>query len=117
VPAVGQGALAVEVRRDDAFAKCVVAAADDPVARAEAEAELALARALEVGCREPAGALARVQGNALGITAALCTPDGRVVLRAEARGGAADPEAVGRAAASDLLRQGGRSLVRRAVAQ
>ncbi len=116
IPAVGQGALAVEVRADDAFAREVVAAANDAAARAEVEAELALARALGVGCNLPAGALARVDGPALRLNALIATPDGRRVIRASAAGRAADAGAVGRAAAAELLQKGAEDILRGAVA-
>jgi hydroxymethylbilane synthase len=116
VPAIGQGALAVEILSNDSFARDVVATVNDPASRAEAEAELTVARALGVGCNLPAGALGRANGAGLRLTALLATPDGRRVIRASATGSAADPEAVGRAAVSELLQKGAREILGEAVA-
>ncbi len=59
VPAVGQGALALECRADDPNTRRVVALVDDPVTRRETDAERALMRALGGSCTVPLGALAR----------------------------------------------------------
>ena len=116
VPAIGQGALAVEIRADDSLARDVVETVNDASSRAEAQAELTVARALGVGCNLPAGALGRADGANLRLTALLATPDGRRVIRASATGGTADPEAVGRAAVAELLQKGAREILGEAVA-
>ncbi|QBE48580.1 hydroxymethylbilane synthase [Leucobacter triazinivorans] len=81
VPAApGQGALAIEVRADDAarapYAEAL-AALDDPQARAGALAERAVLATLEAGCAAPIGATARVEG------AGGAAGDARLSLRAE----------------------------------
>ena len=70
VPAPGQGALAIEVRADDAVARPFVARLDDAATRAAVEAERALLRASGGGCRAPLGALAEVDGAAITIRGA-----------------------------------------------
>ena len=70
LPAPGQGALAIEVRADDAVALPFVARLDDPATRAAVEAERALLRASGGGCRAPLGALAEVDGAAITIRGA-----------------------------------------------
>jgi hydroxymethylbilane synthase len=116
VPAIGQGALAVEIRADDSLARDVVETVNDRPSRAEAQAELTVAGGLGVGCNLPAGALGRANGADLHLTALLATPDGRRVIRASAAGGTADPEAVGRAAVAELLQKGAREILGEAVA-
>jgi len=59
VPAVGQGALALECRAEDAATRRVVALVDDPVTRRETDAERALMCSLGGSCTVPLGALAR----------------------------------------------------------
>ena len=72
LPAPGQGALALEVHRTLAGpARAVIGLLDDPIARAEAEAERAFLATLEAGCTAPVGVRARVlgrRGNALDLT-------------------------------------------------
>jgi len=108
LPQVGQGALAVECRDDDAVALAALAEIDDPAAHAEIAAERAFLAQLGGGCSLPCGALARRGSNGvLSIDALLASLDGRIVLRASATG--TDPEAVGAELARRLLDdEGGR---------
>jgi hydroxymethylbilane synthase len=69
VPAVGQGALAVETRAGDAEARALVATIDDAGSRACVEAERAFLAKLGAGCRMPVGAHATVDGGRLALTA------------------------------------------------
>jgi hydroxymethylbilane synthase len=72
LPAPGQGALALEVRRSlTGPARAAVLLLDDPVAHAEVRAERAFLATLEAGCTAPVGVRARVvgrRGNALDLT-------------------------------------------------
>ena len=63
-PAPGQGALAVQARRDDAAVLAVLRELDDPRVRRAVVAERALLRAVGGGCRAPTGALATPDGDA-----------------------------------------------------
>lgn len=108
LPQVGQGALAVEHRADDPRAAGMLADIDDPVAHRCLSAERAVLLGLGSGCAAPCGALATVgeePGAELFLTALVASGDGRVVVRAKARG--ADPEAVGRRAVRSLLDERG----------
>jgi len=89
-PAPGQGALAVQVRSDDAHARAVVARLDDPPTRAAVEAERALLAASGGGCRAPVGALGRVSGDRLDLLGGYARPDGGLVAIASATGAATD---------------------------
>lgn len=72
LPAPGQGALALEIRRSlDGAARAAVTLLDDPVAHAEIRAERAFLATLEAGCTAPVGVRARVtgrRGNAVDLT-------------------------------------------------
>ncbi len=70
LPAPGQGALAIEVRADDAVARPFIARLDDAATRAAVEAERAVLRAIGGGCRAPLGALADVDGAEITIRGA-----------------------------------------------
>ena len=76
-PAPGQGALAVQVRRDDAEVASILAPLDDPDIRAAVVAERALLKAMGGGCRAPVGAVAERNGAAFTLLAGAVTPDGR----------------------------------------
>ena len=120
VPAPAQGALAVEVRSDDAELIRLVAEIDDPATRAAVAAERALLVELEAGCTAPVGAIAEVvesldddgriveELSIRGMAAAL---DGSDVLKASAVAAVADAEKVGAAVARELLDLGARELV------
>ena len=77
LPAPGQGALAVEVRTGDRFARRTVERIDHSATRAEVEAERAVVASLGGDCNLPLGALGRVRAGRLVLRAALFSPDGR----------------------------------------
>ena len=104
LPQVGQGALAVECADDRPDVRELVARIEDLGSRREVDAERAFLDTLGGGCELPVGALARAPsaGGALTIDVMMARLDGRVVARHRAEGPAADPEALGRAAAGGL---------------
>lgn len=107
LPAVGQGALAVETRADDAETRALVARAiADPVTTACTRAERALLAALEGGCQVPVAAHATAAGETLTLDALVASLDGSRILRVERQGPLAEPEALGREAADALLMAG-----------
>jgi hydroxymethylbilane synthase len=110
LPQVGQGALAVECRVDDAVAVEALAAVDDGTVRPPVVAERAFLAELGGGCTLPVGAFARVEGTtSLRLTGMLASADGLVVLRHGRTGD--DPVELGRAVARYLLDDaGGRDL-------
>lgn len=117
--APGQGALAIEIRgnsaaqpreADDRLAEAV-AALDDPAAHGAVRAERALLRRLGGGCSVPIAAYAEPTADALNLTAVVARPDGSRLIRASARGPAAQPEELGLAVAEDLLRRGVREIL------
>jgi hydroxymethylbilane synthase len=75
-PAPGQGALALQIRRDDARMLALAASLDDRPTRVAVEAERALLRAAGGGCRAPVGAYAEVVGTELSLIAGHAEPDG-----------------------------------------
>lgn len=110
LPQVGQGAIAVECRVDDARVGDALAGIDDADAHAAVAAERAFLARLGGGCNLPCGALARVTNGRVVLEVLLASLDGRVVLRAHATG--SDPDAVGAEAARVLLDDhGGRMLL------
>jgi len=113
--AVGQGALGIEIREDDASLKALLARIHHEETAAAATAERALLSAMGGGCQVPLGALAEVAGDQLRLRACACSPDGTQVVRAERCGSVEAPEALGREVAQ-LLIEGGASVFLRQVA-
>jgi len=91
-PAAGQGALALEIR------------ADDGLVRARA-----LLAALGGGCQVPIGASASWHAGSLALEAVVANPAATILLRESETG--TDPMTVGRIAAENLLRRGGRAVL------
>jgi hydroxymethylbilane synthase len=110
-PAVGQGALAIEVRKDDRETQNVVATLDCIPTHQAVRAERAVLRALGGGCQLPLAAYGAVKGGALHLRAVIAAPDGSEVLRAMAGGAPSDAERIGARVAEDLLRQGASALL------
>ncbi len=106
LPAPGQGALAIEIREDNAAAAELVALVAHAPTTTAVTAERALLQALGGGCSLPLGALARLDGDALSLRAVLLSLDGATACRAERTGPAAEPDALARALADDLRRDG-----------
>jgi len=115
LPAPGQGALAVEVRADDATTHAAVAALDDAETRACVTAERALLAELEAGCAAPVGALAEIvlgtDGDELSLRAVVAAPDGSADLRRSLTGAPADAADLGRRLARTLLEDGAADLM------
>ena len=97
-PAAGQGALAVEIRKDDSAVRQHVAFLDDKAA------ERALLNQMGGGCQVPIGALAEVIDGGLHLEAIVARPDGTKLLRESGQG--VDPVQLGETVGEALLRRG-----------
>jgi len=109
LPAPGQGAIALECRADDQAAAAAAAPLNHAKTAREVEAERALLKALGGGCNVPLGAYAAAEGQELRLAAFVGRADGSSLVRGERRG--ADPGAVGRELADDLLARGAAALL------
>lgn len=96
LPAVGQGALGLECRRDDPATRHLLEALDHPPTRAAVLAERAFLSGLGGGCLVPIGALAEVSGDVLHLRGCVLSGNGARRDAGEVRGPASDPEALGR---------------------
>lgn len=106
LPACGQGALGIELREGDEQSAALVAALNHTESETCVLAERAMNTRLKGGCQVPIGGYAIQQGDELWLRAMVGEPEGSRVLRAEARGSAADPVGLGTQVAEDLLAQG-----------
>jgi len=103
LPAVGQGALAIETRADDATALAAVRGLENARARAEVTAERAFLGRLGGGCMAPATAFARVAGGRLRLRAVVGDPDGKRLLRDAEEGDSSDAAALGQRVAERMI--------------
>jgi hydroxymethylbilane synthase len=110
VPAVGQGALAIECRADETAA--LLAALDDRDARIAASAERAFLQRLGGSCRTPLAAYATVRDAGVELRGVIASPDGTRVVRGGLGGPAAEAGALGARLADTLLARGGDAVLR-----
>jgi len=112
LPAVGQGALAVESRVGDDIDALL--APLHHVATAQAvTAERSFLAHLSGGCMVPIAALGQREGERLHLRGLVSSPQGDQVLRREARGPASEAEALGRQLAEQMLADGARDILER----
>jgi hydroxymethylbilane synthase len=105
VPAAGQGIVGITVRADDIALRELLAAIEDPTARAVATAERALLAALDGSCRTPIGAHARIlMDGQLYLTGLIARTDGSFLLRRRVSGAVEDAERIGRELGESLRR-------------
>lgn len=106
MPAVGQGAIAVEARVKDAELGDAIGALDDHETRQSIVAERALLGTLEGGCQVPLGAWARFERGELVLDAVVCSPDGATCVRQRGQGPADQPRELGQHVARLLAEAG-----------
>jgi hydroxymethylbilane synthase len=106
LPAVGQGALAIECRADRADVAELLAPLHHPATAACVRAERAVSRALGGSCQVPLGAYAELADGGLRLRGVVASPDGTRVVRGEVRGDPQAPETAGEALAAALGRGG-----------
>ncbi len=107
LPAVGQGAIGVEGRTDDARTLALLAALDDPGSAACVGAERALLAALDGSCHTPIAGHAECDAAGLRLAALVACPDGSVCLRTTRQGAPTEAEALGRDAGLELKARAG----------
>ncbi len=107
LPAIGQGAIGIECRREDRRVRELLAPLDDPDTHTRVAAERGVNERLEGGCQVPLAAHATLEGKRLQLRALLGSPDGRRLLRAEVEGSREQARELGLRAGQALLDQGG----------
>ncbi|HEV2296348.1 MAG TPA: hydroxymethylbilane synthase [Tepidisphaeraceae bacterium] len=112
LPAPGQGALALQCRRDDQRTSDLLMGLNDPETSTCVAAERALVMALQGNCHSPIAALARVKGVQMSLSAAVGGRDGNPpVIRASAEGPVSSPQEVIRSVHEQLTAQGAAALL------
>ena len=111
LPAIGQGALGLQCRIDDAEVRALVAPLDDPTTAAAVRCERAFLLRLQGGCQTPIAAHAVVAGDRLAVEGLVGRIDGTEILRGRLDGPLGDPESLGVQLADDLLARGAEKIL------
>jgi hydroxymethylbilane synthase len=111
LPAIGQGALAIECRADDAATRKRLAALHDAATARAVAAERGFLARLEGDCKTPLAAHATLDGNELTLEGLVGSPDGARILRDTLTGSADDAAALGLELADRLLEKGARAIL------
>lgn len=106
LPAMGQGAIGVECRSDDAAVNELLAILHHADSAICVSAERALNARLQGGCQVPIGGYAQLQDNQLRLRALVGSPDGKTIIRGEITGAPELAKTLGRTLAEDLLSRG-----------
>lgn len=112
LPAIGQGAVGVECRNEDAELKALLENINHHPTHVRVSAERAMLQALDGHCNSPiAGHCALGENGRLHLTGLVMSPDGETLLRTEAEGDFEDPSDLGQRAAGELLHQGAAEII------
>lgn len=106
IPAVGQGALGIEINAERLDLLEVLAPLNHAETAACVEAERGMSRALAGSCQVPLGAFAQQHDDTLQMTGFVASIDGKNLLRESVQGPANQPEALGQALAAKLVARG-----------
>jgi len=112
LPAIGQGAIGIECRRDDARVNTLLQPLHHAPTAARISAERAMNHRLEGGCQVPIGGHAVLEDGELYLRGLVGTVDGNEIIRAEIRGPEVDAERLGKALAEELLAHGADRILR-----
>lgn len=104
--AVGQGALGIECRADDAELITILKAIEHPQTRDRCLAERSFLRSLEGGCQVPIGVNTEINGDNLTLTGIVASVDGQKLVKDTVTGLAKDAEQLGTELANTLRQQG-----------
>ncbi len=107
LPAIGQGAIAIETRTDDPATLALVAKIDDADTASALAAERAFLAVLDGSCRTPIGGHASVSGGMLRFRGMIATPDGGEAFEVLRQGRREDAAALGADAGRELQKRAG----------
>ena len=106
LPAVGQGALAIETRSDDAAVDEIIGLLNHEPTSLACYAERAFLKGLGGGCLVPIAAHARLEAQLIHLTGLVSSPDGAESISDQQSGPCSDPESIGRQLANVMLSRG-----------
>ncbi len=111
LPAVGQGVIGIECRRDDASTSELLQALEHPATRCVLDAERAFAGRLGGSCQSPIAAHARLQSSQLHLTGLVAQPDGARMFSDSLEGSASQSASLGKELAERLMAAGAAELL------
>ncbi len=111
IPAIGQGALGIEIRADDREVWGLLRGLHDVSTAVAVTAERAFLRELEGGCQVPIGGHAQVRGASVALTGLVASLDGRTLYRETRQAPREEAERLGRELARELLDRGARTIL------
>lgn len=111
LPAVGQGALGIEINIENKFADEVLKQFHDEKTYREVTAERAFLKKLEGGCQVPIAALGESKNNGFYFQGLVGSLDGSVVIKGKIKGRSADAEKIGNSLAASLLKAGAKKIL------
>ena len=107
LPAAGQGAIAIEIREDDAAARSLLALIDHADTSTTLACERAFLAALDGSCKTPIGAYATIEGDAIHFRGLIARPDGSAAHDTAAMGRRTDAAALGAECGHELRKRAG----------
>jgi hydroxymethylbilane synthase len=117
LPAIGQGALSIEIRDNDDAVKNIIAPMDHRDTRLAVEMERAFLARLEGGCQVPIAGLAKVIGDQVEMTGLVAEIDGSVLIRETISGPVDQRIRLGETLADRLLEKGGKEILDKVYAE
>ncbi len=112
LPAVGQGALAVECRKDDKDILQLLTKINHKKTEIETRAERSFLRTLEGGCQVPIACFAKVEKDVLTVEGKILSLDGSLCFHHKISGGLKNPEKLGENLANQLLNAGAKEIIK-----
>lgn len=111
LPAVGQGALGIECRKDDKELLGILSKINHKKTEIETRAERAFLRSLEGGCQVPIACLAKIEKDNLTIEGKILSLDGSICFHQKISGSIRKPEKLGEKLAQNLLKAGAKEII------
>jgi hydroxymethylbilane synthase len=112
LPAVGQGALAIEIRDGDKVVEDIVRFVHHAQTASVVTAERALLKYLEGGCQIPVGAYAHIHNDIIQLNAVVGSLDGKLLVRGEKKGSIPEADKIGTDLAKELFDMGGGQILK-----
>ncbi|MBC2694063.1 MAG: hydroxymethylbilane synthase [Desulfobacteraceae bacterium] len=117
LPAVGQGALCIEIRKNDAEIEPIVTALDHQKTRSAVIGERAFSNCLEGGCQVPIAAYGKIEKNIFTLSGLVADIDGKIILKKTLSGPVEQSESIGVKLADSLLSMGAKKILEKIRAE
>ncbi|WIF94951.1 hydroxymethylbilane synthase [Caminicella sporogenes] len=112
VPAVGQGALGIQIRKNDNFIKGIISKINDEKTELAVKAERSFMKVLNGGCHVPVGAYAFIDKDNLIMIGMVASIDGKKLIKVQKVGSINEPAVLGKEVALEILKKGGKNILK-----